>query len=430
MFSYKDIFYGWWIVISSMVVLSVGAGIYWLGFGVFFLPLAMEFNSNRTVLSGAIALSQVEGGMLGPIGGYLVDRFGPRKIMFIGVSIMGIGFILMSMAKSLFWFYVVYLLLISVGMSIGIRVPGLVAPINWFIRRRGTALGISTSGVGIGGILVPILGWLVIEMGWRSTSVISGLFILAVGLPCAAVMRHKPEQYGLLPDGRSGDQTLGENAQDNNDIRLNKTNITVEEEASYTMMEAMKTPVFWLLSMVFGLRQLIIGAIGLHQVPFLIDIGINPQMAATVLGMTAITSIIGRLGFGWLADRVEKRYVMAVTIMLAGMGSFVLSNVTTSWHLIFFVFIYGVGWGGGATMMSVLRAEYFGRKAFGTISGMMDFVQMFGLVLGPIFAGFIFDTTNSYYIAFVTFAIAAACAGTVMIFLKPPVDQSTERVIV
>ena len=143
MFNYREIFYGWWIVISSMVVLAVGAGIYWLGFGVFFLPLAVEFNSNRTVLSGAIALSQVEGGLLGPIGGYLVDRFGPRKIMFVGVSIMGIGFILMSMAKSLLAFYVVYLLLISVGMSIGIRVPGLVAPINWFIRRRGTALGLS-----------------------------------------------------------------------------------------------------------------------------------------------------------------------------------------------------------------------------------------------------------------------------------------------
>ena len=430
MFNYREIFYGWWIVISSMVVLAVGAGIYWLGFGVFFLPLAVEFNSNRTVLSGAIALSQVEGGLLGPIGGYLVDRFGPRKIMFVGVSIMGIGFILMSMAKSLLAFYVVYLLLISVGMSIGIRVPGLVAPTNWFIKKRGIALGVSTSGVGLGGILVPILGWLVIEMGWRSTSVISGLFILAVGLPCAAVMRHRPEQYGLLPDGRIAKRIDAENVLDKTDVSSDTIDDPVEEETSYTMMEAIKTPVFWLLSMVFGLRQLIIGAIGLHQVPFLIDIGINPQMAATVLGMTAIASIIGRLGFGWLADRIEKRYVMASTIILAGIGSFILANVTTWWHLVFFVFIYGVGWGGGATIMSVLRAEYFGRKAFGTISGMMDFVQMFGLVLGPIFAGFIFDTTNSYYIAFVTFAIAAACAGTIMIFLKPPVDQSTDRVIV
>ena len=429
MFNYREIFYGWWIVISSMVVLAVGAGIYWLGFGVFFLPLAVEFNSNRTVLSGAIALSQVEGGMLGPIGGYLVDRFGPRKIMFVGVPIMGMGFILMSMAHSLLTFYVVYLLLISVGMSIGIRVPGLVTPTNWFIRKRGIALGLATSGVGIGGILVPILGWLVIEMGWRSTSVISGLFILAVGLPCAAVMRHKPEQYGLLPDGRSSRRILAEDISDNTEMDSNTADHPVEKEASYTMMEAMKTPVFWLLSIVFGLRQLIIGAIGLHQVPFLIDIGINPQTAATVLGMTAITSIIGRLGFGWLADRIEKRYVMAATIILAGIGTLILANVTAWWHLIFFVFIYGVGWGGGATIMSVLRAEYFGRKAFGTISGMMDFVQMFGLVLGPIFAGFIFDTTNSYYIAFNTFALAAACAGGVMIFLKPPSDQSTDRVI-
>ena len=413
-----------------MLVLAVGAGIYWLGFGVFFLPLAMEFNSNRTVLSGAIALSQLEGGLLGPIGGYLVDRFGPRKMMFVGVSIMGIGFILMSLANSLLMFYVVYLLLISVGMSIGIRVPALVAPTSWFIKKRGIALGMSTSGVGIGGILVPILGWLVINMGWRSTSVLSGLFILAVGLPCAAVMRHRPEQYGLLPDGNVKDQSSEGSIADDKKLEGNASNRFVEHEASYSMMEALRTPVFWFLSIVFGLRQLIIGAIGLHQVPFLIDIGINPQMAATVLGMTAIASIIGRLGFGWLADRIEKRFVMATTIVLAGLGSLILANVTAWWHLVFFVFIYGVGWGGGATIMSVLRAEYFGRKAFGTISGMMDFVQMFGLVLGPIFAGFIFDTTNSYYIAFTTFAIAAGCAGVIMIFLKPPLNKYSDDVIV
>lgn len=407
-----------------MVVLAVGAGIYWLGFSVFFLPLAMEFNSNRTVLSGAIALSQVEGGILGPIGGYLVDKYGPRKIMFVGISIMGIGFILMSLVNSLAMFYLVYLLLISVGMSIGIRVPGLVVPANWFIKKRGIALGIATSGVGIGGLLVPILGWLVINVGWRSTATISGLFILAVGLPCAAVMRHRPEQYGLLPDGVVVNRSINEDISDENGIEGDIQSQSVDQEASYTMIDAMKTPVFWLLSIVFGLRQLIIGAIGLHQVPFLIDIGINPQMAAIVLGMTAITSIIGRLGFGWLADRVEKRFVMASTIALAGVGSLILANVTTWWHLIFFVIIYGIGWGGGATIMSVLRAEYFGRRAFGTISGMMDFVQMFGLILGPIFAGLVFDLTNSYFIAFTSFAVAAVVAALLMVFLGPPAKNS------
>ena len=431
MFNPKQIYYGWWVAIAAMIVISVGAGFYWLGFGVFFLPLAMEFNTNRTTLSGAMAIAQLEGGLLGPIDGYLVDRFGPRKMMFIGVTIMGIGFILMSMVNSLLMFYVVYLLLISLGMSVGVRVPAIVAPTNWFVRKRGMALGITTSGVGIGGIFVPILGWLVINMGWRPTAAIAGIVVLAVGLPLAAVMRHRPEQYGMLPDGRTSqpaalnsENSVTEDSGDNTAETALLIQDDYESEASYSMMEALRTPVFWLLSVVFGLRQLIIGAIGLHQVPFLIDIGVDAQMAATVLGMTAITSIIGRLGFGWLADRIEKRFVMAATIGLAGLGALILANVTVWWHLIFFVVTYGIGWGGGATIMSVLRAEYFGRRAFGTISGMMDFVQMFGLVLGPVFAGFVFDVTSSYYIAFMIFAVSGALASAIMLFIKPP-TQST-----
>jgi MFS family permease len=419
----QRVYYGWWIVFASMIVLSVGAGIYWLGFGVFFLPLANEFSTSRTALSGVIAISQLEGGLLGPVGGYLVDRFGPRRMMFIGVGIMGFGFLWMSVVDSLIMFYVVYLLLISVGMSIGIRVPALVAPTNWFVRKRGIALGISTSGVGLGGLLVPLLGWLIISLGWRPTAAIAGILLWVVGIPLASVMRHRPEQYGLLPDGRTVTSSAEPQQKESGEslhVEETPTPGGSDVEATYGVMEALKTPVFWLLSVVFGLRQLIIGAIGLHQVPFLVGIGINPQMAATVLGMTALTSILGRLGFGWLADRIPKRYVMAITIGLAALGPLILAYVTEWWHLIFFVLIYGVGWGGGATTMSILRAEYFGRRAFGTISGMMDFVQMFGLVLGPVFAGFMYDVTESYYLAFMVFTVSGTLGAVIMVFLRPP----------
>ena len=416
----QQVYYGWWIVFASMIVLAFGAGIYWLGFGVFFLPLANEFATNRTALSGVISITQLEGGLLGPVGGYLVDRFGPRRIMLFGVTIMGIGFIWMSLVQSLVMFYVVYLLFISVGMSLGVRVPALVAPTNWFVKKRGIALGIATSGVGLGGILVPLLAWLIISLGWRPTAAIAGILILVVGLPLAAVMRHRPEQYGLLPDGRTITPSPEPQQPESQGGEETPASDESDAEATYSIGEALRTPVFWLLCVVFGLRQLIIGAIGLHQVPFLIGIGINPQMAATVLGMTAVTSILGRLGFGWLADRIPKRFVMAITIGLAAAGSLILAYVTVWWQLIFFVLIYGIGWGGGATTMSIIRAEYFGRKAFGTISGMMDFVQMFGLVLGPVFAGFVYDVTESYYLAFMVFAVSGAMGALIMVFLRPP----------
>ena len=400
-----------------MVVLGVGAGCYWLGFGVFFLPLATEFATSRTRLSFAVSIAQMEGGLLGPIDGYLVDRFGPRKMMFIGVGMMGLGFIWMSQVQSLFMFYVVYLAFISFGMSLGIRVPALVAPTNWFVKKRGIALGFATSGVGLGGILVPIIGWLVVTVEWRVTAALVGVLILFVCLPLAGVMRHRPEHYGMVPDGNID---LEEAHNDGGSESIPDSEMVLDE-VEFSMREALMTPVFWFLSIVFGLRQLIIGAVGLHQVPFVVDIGISSQIAATVLGMTAITSIIGRLGFGWMGDRIPTRYVMALSIACAALGVLILAYSTEWWHLMFFVLTYGIGWGGGATTMSVVRADYFGRRACGTISGLMDAVQMFGLVLGPVFAGWVYDTYESYYFAFMIFAASGLIAAIMMVFVRPPI---------
>ncbi|MDE2802411.1 MAG: MFS transporter, partial [Chloroflexota bacterium] len=175
----SGIFYGWWIVIASMCALVIGSAFYWQGFGVFFLSLQEEFDTNRAAISGAIALSQLEGGMLGPVGGYLVDRFGPRRMMTIGVVTMGAGFILLSTVNSLVMFYVVFLGVISVGMSVGVRVPALVAPANWFVRKRGLAIGISLTGSGFGGLFIPVLGILIATIGWRDTAIVAGLTVWA-----------------------------------------------------------------------------------------------------------------------------------------------------------------------------------------------------------------------------------------------------------
>ena len=168
----KGIFYGWWVVLASMSAMVLGSAFYWQGFGVFFLALQDEFSTNRAALSGVISLSQLEGGMLGPVGGYLVDRFGPRRMMAIGVSLMGVGYLLMSLVDSLFVFYLVFLGVISVGMSIGIRVPAVVAPANWFIKRRGLAIGIALTGSGFGGFFIPVIGYLIATQGWRQTAVL------------------------------------------------------------------------------------------------------------------------------------------------------------------------------------------------------------------------------------------------------------------
>ena len=412
----SGIFYGWWIVIASMCALVIGSAFYWQGFGVFFLSLQDEFDTNRAAISGAIALSQLEGGMLGPVGGYLVDRFGPRRMMTIGVAMMGAGFILLSMVNSLFMFYIVFLGVISVGMSVGVRVPALVAPANWFVRKRGLAIGIALTGSGFGGLFIPLLGILIAAYGWRTTAVIAGLAVWALGIPLAVILRTRPENHGMLPDGDPPRERPTQQA-----TATSTPAAPAHLEGDYTLRGALRLPVFWFLAIAFGLRQFAVGAISLHIVPFLVDTGRSLEFASTILAATTVTSVVGRLGFGWLADRFPPRYVMAVSMVMVGVGALILTNVGAGWTLLgLYIAVYAVGWGGGAVTMNATRGAYFGRRAFGTISGTMDFVQMFGLVLGPIYAGIIYDVTESYTIAFSSFAVSAAASGVLMIFLRPP----------
>ena len=417
------IFYGWWIVIASMCALVIGSAFYWQGFGVFFLSLQEEFDTNRAAISGAIALSQLEGGMLGPVGGYLCDRFGPRRMMTIGVSLMGIGFILLSLVSTLVMFYVVFLGVISVGMSIGVRVPALVAPANWFIRKRGLAIGISLTGSGLGGLFIPVLGILIATIGWRDTAIVAGVTVWALGIPLAIILRTRPEDYGMLPDGDRHSERPAPSRVDAAQARAASTASGTPDhlEGDYTLRGALRLPVFWFLAVAFGLRQFAVGAISLHVVPYLVDAGRSLEVASSILAATTVTSVVGRLGFGWLADRFPPRYIMAVSMVMVGMGALILVYVGDSWALlVLYIAVYAIGWGGGAVTMNATRGAYFGRRAFGTISGTMDFVQMFGLVLGPIFAGVVYDVTESYTIAFTSFAVSAAASGVLMVFLRPP----------
>jgi len=419
------IFYGWWIVLASTIAFTFEGGVYFYGFSAFFMPLVNEFGWSRAAISGAFSFSRLEGAVIGPIGGFLIDKFGPRKIMFLCIIMMGSGFILLSRIDSLVTFYLVFILLIAMGATVGIQQAAVVAIVNWFIKKRGTAMGIGLSGVGLGGVLVPVLAWLIIQYGWRQTAVITGLTILAIGIPLSLVMRHRPEQYGLLPDGETGQKNETQRESEAAHIEPHSSKTSSEDTATadidFTPRQAMRTKTFWLLVIALGSRQLVSSAVAIHQIPLLIDLGISPELAATMLGSIAVISIAGRLGFGRLADIFETKYLMAICLALIALGCFILANTQTLWHVIVFLIIYAPGYGGGSTLMMTLRGEYFGRRYYGTVSGFMDIFQAFGLVLGPVFAGWIFDVTGSYWIAFTTFGIVAAIGVILMLIVKRPV---------
>ena len=199
----KRIFYGWWIVLGAALGMALNASVYFYGFGVFFDSLITEFKSSRVVLSGAFSLARLESGLLGPIDGFLVDRFGPRKVMLIGVLLMGTGFVVLSRVSSITGFYLAFILMLALGAGLGFATPLITAVGNWFVRRQGVAFGLAMSGIGLGGLLVPLLSWVITQYGWRNAMLVAGITVFIVATPISLLMRHKPEQYGDVPDGEA-----------------------------------------------------------------------------------------------------------------------------------------------------------------------------------------------------------------------------------
>jgi MFS family permease len=402
------IFYGWWIVGAACVMRSLTGGLFFYGFGTYFTPLIEEFQWPRAALAGVFSMARVEGSLLGPIEGFFVDRYGPRKIMVVGSLIMGTGYILLTRVSSLAMFSLVFVGLVALGHSLSSWMPVVVAIVNWFRRKRSLALGIAASGTGLGGLMLPGLAWIITRYGWRDSMTIYGIAIIAIGMPVSLLMRHKPEQYGYLPDGdpdaASGAPRLVQGAR-SSPRRPSKGPKEPEAiEVDFTPRHALRTRGFWFLAVAFSLRQMVTNGIIIHQIPHLNNSGISLEWAATALGAVALVSITGRLGFGWLGDIFEKRHLMVLCFALVGTGALIFAYLKYWWQVILFVMIYAPGYGGANILQDALRAEYYGRKFIGTIRGLMSLAQLVGTAAGPIFAGWVYDVTGSYRFSFVVFA--------------------------
>ena len=399
-------FYGWYIVLAGTLGMALSSGINYHGFGNLFLPLSKEFGWSRTRISTVFSLARLENGILGPIDGYLIDKFGPRIVILVGVPIMSVGYILLSKVDSFLSFSLVYILGVTVGSGT-LHTPIQTAVANWFNKKRGLAFGIMWSGVGIGGLIVPVYGWLIQVYGWRDTSIIIGFIILLIGVPCGIVMRHNPYKYGDYPDGMkpSNDSEKGLLHHDND---------------SYTVKEALSTSSFWLLTMATGLRILVTSGVSLHLVPFFVDLGISPVAAAGFAGSVGIMSIPGRFGLSTIGDYMNKRYILVICMFSLSLGVFLLSIVDSLTGVILALVLYSSSQGGSAVIPNSLMADYFGTKYYGTIMGFRSVLVTFGVIAGPIIAGATFDNYGSYKFAFMSFAFINLIAFVMVIFSLPP----------
>ncbi len=417
----KQAFYGWRIVAATFIINAFGIGTFFYGFSTFFNPMITEFGWSRTVMSGVFSLSRTEGGIAGPLNGWLVDHFGARKIMFLGVTITGIGFILLRTVNSPVSLYLIFGLILSMGFNMGFTHATSAAVAKWFVKKRGRALSILTTGNGVGGaIFVPVIAWLITQFGWRVSTLILGVATLAIPLPITLIVRSTPEEMGLRPDGdiASSEDTTAEPG-----YSLASSNAyTSPDEVNLTVREALKTRAFWVYAISMVLRACILSAIVVHQIPHLMDIGIEYETAASILGFMVLMSIPGRFIFGWLGDRFNKRVLLFISCVLQGIGIFIFINASTLPLLYLFVIVYGLGYGGAIPLTVALRADLFGRTNYATISGITMPLTMIGTVTAPLFAGYLYDTTQSYTLAFYVFIALIVLSG-VCFLLIPRTSQ-------
>lgn len=376
------VFYGWWIVLACFFISLYIDSVVFFGFTAFFDPLIEEFGWSYAQVSFAASLRGLGMGVFAPVVGFLVDRFGPKRLIFSGTVLVGSGLILLSLTRSLAMFYVSFLFLASgaVGCT---SVVTMSAVVNWFDRNVGKALGVMASGFGASGLVVPLIVWLIDAFEWRTAWIILGLGMWGLGIPLSFVIRDRPEHEGSLSD-----RSLVENSAPQYQMERRQVDMSLKW--------ALKDRSFLYLNVAEAIRMMTVSAVVTHVMPYLGSMGIPRSTAGLVAGAIPVISIIGRLGFGWLGDVYEKRYVMAAAFCLMGLGMPAFCYVQARWAIFIFLLLFSTSFAGGRVLSGAILKDYFGTKSFGKMLGIVMASTSIGGTIGPLFAGWVFDHLNSY----------------------------------
>jgi sugar phosphate permease len=404
------VFYGWWIVAAASGVQLLGGMLWMQSYGAYVVLLQDEFGWSKALLAGAFALTRLESGILGPLQGWMVDRFGPRVILTIGTIIFGIGFMLFSRVDSILMFYLTFAM-IAVGSSLGGFVTLTVAVVNWFERHRAKALALSQTGLSIGGLCIPLTVLALESLGWRATAFISGIIVLAVGLPLVQLVRQRPELYGEHPDGvPPPDRSVaGSNYKPRND---------------FTWRQAVHTPAFWLISFGHGLALLSVSTMLVHLIPHLTEsLDYSLTAAGTMVALMTGCQFAGQFLGGYFGDLLNKRYMCMGCMLAHGSGLLLLPYADTLGLAMVCVMLHGAAWGVRGPLMAALRADYFGARSFGTITGISSMIVMFGMMGGPVISGLLADKYGDYQVAFSVIAAGALLGSICFWAAKPPASS-------
>ena len=364
----------------------------WYSYSVFLVALLKEFGWSRSVLAGAFSVFTLVHGAANPFIGILCDRIGPRRLVMFGGAALGLALYANGYIDSPGDLYLGFGLVTALAVACCGWVPAVILVQRQFMDRLGFSLGIVSSGIGLGMLLVvPLCQVLIESLGWRAAWQILGAVCAGWIVPAAwFLLREEAPRPAIAPPATAA-KAPGAAAQE------------------LTLGEALRTQPFWLVLAAFFFGNVCSQTLHVHQVAFLVDHGMAAMLASSVVGVVGVASVFGKSGGGWLSDRYEREliYVIGIAIMVAAVGALALvGSVPSRWGAYAYAVLLGVGYSATAALIPAMLSDRFRGPRFGLILGMGLFGSALGSALGPWMAGRLFDLTGSYAIPFV---IAAAC---------------------
>jgi len=434
------IFYGWWVVSISMLVDACKHGTFNRGFTFYVLPIRNELGLGVAAISLAEMLGRLEGGVLGPVMGYLTDRFGPGAMLAFGGIMSGLGFILLSFTHNFFVFMLLFVGMLSVGFRSGYNNATLPAVNQWFRRKRSLAMSIVAAGNGLGGAaLAPLVGLMVFAVGWRTAAFLSGIGILAVVVPLSFLIRRSPESMGLLPDGDQGpalaafpppdSPSVQEASMGSSPHALPHTAIPYDRtDLDFTTPEAMRTRAYWFLILATGLRNAVHSGMSFLLAPVLVwflqgggrGAEESLPMAAFFVGLLSFGTFVFTPVLGLLGDHISKPRLSAVCMAVGALSMAMLLNQSGHiWQLVLSVLLLAVSESANPLNWAIM-GDFFGRRAFATLRGWQHLPDQFMSMSTPVWMGWIFDHTGSYYWSLLPLAVIYGLSACVYWTLPKP----------
>jgi MFS family permease len=403
------LFHGWKVAISGALILALQSTLVLQAFGSYAVVLQDRFGWSKTTFSIAYAFNRAESGLLGPVHGWAVQRFGTRRVIRLGAVILIIGFLWFSQVSSPLWFIVSFFV-IAVGASFSGFLTVTSETVRWFERKRSRALSVLTLGISAGGLAAPLVVVALTQLGWRTTAALSGLIMGALLLVLSRFYGSSPADLGVAIDNEPSPAP---------DVDRSRNGRVATEHL--TAQQALRTPAFWYLAFGHASALLVVGSIIAHLSLYLTqEQGFTLQGASFVLAGITIAQMLGMLLGGILGDRFDKRWLCSMAMIGHVSGLLLLTFATSNVMIWAFVALHGFAWGARGPLMSAIRADYFGATAFAQIMGYTSLILMFGMVGGPLLAGVLADTTGSYRTGFTILAALAATGSVLFALARPP----------